>query len=139
MQSSTKLLDEKAREQYSAEDLLKMDTTFPYTITLTQSTPLIWAWGWCAKDQATLDDNMGKMSATFTLNGQELAMDRFLKMDYDSSDRQKCRAYLLGLMDWQGGANHAITTATITTPLNDGKVDFLPGYQIFDYAVYVKP
>jgi C-terminal processing protease CtpA/Prc len=139
VQSSTKLLDEKAREQYSTEDLLKMDTTFPYTITLTQSTPLIWAWGWCAKDQATLDDNLGKMKATFTLNGQDIAMDSFLKMDYDSSDGQKCRAYLLGLTDWQGGENHAITTATITAPLNDGKVDFLPGYQIFDYAVYVKP
>jgi C-terminal processing protease CtpA/Prc len=139
VQSSIKLLDEKAREQYSAEDLLKMDTTFPYTITLTKSAPLIWAWGWCAKDQLTLDDNMGKMKAAFTLNGQELAMDNFLKLDYDSSDGQKCRAYLLGLTDWQGGENHAITTVTITALLNDGKVDYLPGYQIFDYAVYVKP
>ena len=66
-------------------------------------------------------------------------MDNFLKLDYDSSDGQKCRAYLLGLTDWQGGENHAITTATITAALNDGKYDFLPGYQIFDYAVYVKP
>jgi len=139
VQSSTKFLDEKAREQYSAEDLLKMDAIFPYTITLTKSTPLIWAWGWCAKDQATLDDNMGKMQAAFMLNGQDIAMDNFLKLDYDSSDGQKCRAYLLGLTDWQGGENHAITTTTITAPLNDGKVDFLPGYQIFDYAVYVKP
>jgi C-terminal processing protease CtpA/Prc len=139
VQSSTKLLDEKAREQYSAEDLLKMDTTFPYTITLSKSTPLIWAWGWCAKDQATLDDNLGKMKATFELNGQDIGMDNFLKLDYDSSDGQKCRAYLLGLTDWQGGENHAVTTATITAALNDGKYDFLPGYQIFDYAVYVKP
>ena len=139
VQSSTKLLDEKAREQYSAEDLLKMDTTFPYIITLSKSTPLIWAWGWCAKDQATLDDNLGKMKATFELNGQDIGMDNFLKLDYDSSDGQKCRAYLLGLTDWQGGENHAVTTVTITAALNDGKYDFLPGYQIFDYAVYVKP
>jgi len=137
--SSAKLLDEKAREQYSTEDLLKMDTTFPYTITLTKSTSLIWAWGWCAKDQATLDDNMGKMTATFELNGQEIAIDKFLKLDYDSSDGQRCRAYLLGLTDWQGGENHAITTVTITAALNDGKYDFLPGYQILDYAVYVRP
>jgi len=139
VQSSTKLLDEKAREQYSAEDLLKMDTLFPYTITLSKSTPLIWSWGWCAKDQATLDDNLGKMKATFELNGQDIGMDNFLKLDYDSSDGQKCRAYLLGLTDWQGGENHAVTTVTITAALNDGKYDFLPGYQIFDYAVYVKP
>jgi len=139
VQSSTKLLDEKAREQYSAEDLLKMDATFLYTITLSKSTPLIWAWGWCAKDRATLDDNLGKMKATFKLNGQDIGMDSFLKLDYDSSDGQKCRAYLLGLTDWQGGENHAVTTVTITAALNDGKYDFLPGYQIFDYAVYVKP
>jgi C-terminal processing protease CtpA/Prc len=139
VQSSTKLLDEKAREQYSAEDLLKMDATFPYTITLSKSTPLIWAWGWCAKDQATLNDNLGKMKATFELNGQDIGMDSFLKLDYDSSDGQKCRAYLLGLTDWQGGENHAVTTVTITAALKDGKYDFLPGYQIFDYAVYVKP
>ena len=43
---------------------------FAYTITLSKSTPLIWAWGWCAKDQAALDDNLGKMKATFKLNGQ---------------------------------------------------------------------
>jgi len=48
--SGAKLLDEKAREQYSTEDLLKMDTTFPNTITLSESTALIWAWGWCAAD-----------------------------------------------------------------------------------------
>jgi len=139
VQGSTKFLDEKAREQYTTEDMLEMDTTFPYTITLSKSTPLIWAWGWCAKDLATLDDNLGKMKATFELNGQEIAIDKFLKLDYDSSDGQRCRAYLLGLTDWQGGENHAITTVTIIAPLNDGKYDFLPGYQILDYAVYVRP
>ncbi len=139
MQSRTKFLDEKAREQYSTEDMLEMDITFPYTITLSQSTPLIWAWGWCAQDQATLDDNLGKMEVTFTLNGQDVAVNNFMRLDYDSSDGQKCIAYLLGLTDWQGGENHAITTVTITAPLNDGKYDFLPGYQIMDYAVYVKP
>jgi C-terminal processing protease CtpA/Prc len=137
--SGTSLLDEKAREQYSTADLLKMDTTFPYTITLSKSTTLVWAWGWCAKDQATLDDNLGKMKVKFTLNGQEIALDSFLKLDYDSSDGQKCRVYALGLTDWKGGENHAITTVTITAPLNDGTYDFPAGYQIFDYSIYVKP
>ncbi|MDP2976553.1 MAG: S41 family peptidase [Anaerolineales bacterium] len=137
--SGAKLLDEKAREQYSTEDLLEMDTTFPYTITLSESATLVWAWGWCAADQATLDDNLGKMKVKFTLNGQEIATDGFLKLDYDSSDGQKCRVYALGLTDWKGGENHAITTVTITAPLNDGKYDFPAGYQIFEYTVYVKP
>jgi C-terminal processing protease CtpA/Prc len=137
--SSAKFLDEKAREEYTSEDMLRMDTTFAYTIALAKSAPLIWAWGWCAKDQATLDDNLGKMEVVYTLNGQEIAPESFLKLDYDASDGQRCTAYLLGLTDWQGGENHAIATITITAPLNDGKYDFLPGYQIFDYAVYVKP
>jgi len=79
------------------------------------------------------------MIVKFALNGQEIATDGFLKLDYDSSDGQKCRVYALGLTDWKGGENHAITTATITSPLNDGKYDFPAGYQIFEYTVYVKP
>ncbi len=137
--SSAYLLEQKAREEYTTEDLLGMDKTFPFTIPLSRSETLLWVWGWCAKDQATLDNNLGKLKVTYTLNGQDVPADQFLRLDYDSSDGQKCIAYVLGLKDWKGGEHKLITTVNFTSPLNDGVYDFPVGYQIFEYTVYMKP
>ncbi|MDI6770509.1 MAG: S41 family peptidase [Anaerolineales bacterium] len=137
--NSAKMFEEKAREEYETADYLEVDRTFPFTIVLSSSETLIWAWGWCAADQARLDDNLGKMAVAFTLNGQDIPKKQFLKLDYDSSDGQRCTAYLLGLKDWKGGENHAVTTANFVEALNDGVNDFPVGYQTFEYTVYVKP
>ncbi len=137
--NSAKMFEDKAREELEAADYLEVDRTFPFTIVLSSSETLIWAWGWCAVDQARLDDNLGKMAVAFTLNGQDIPKERFLKLDYDASDGQRCTAYLLGLKDWKGGENHAVTTVNIVEALNDGVYDFPVGYQIFEYTVYVKP
>jgi len=137
--SSAYLLEQKAREEYSTEELLGMDKTFPYTISLSRSETLLWAWGWCAKEQTTLDDNLGKLDVTYSLNGEDVPVNQFMRLDYDSSDGQKCTAYVLGLKDWRGGENKVITTVNFTAPLSDGSYEFPAGYQVFEYSVYVKP
>ena len=137
--STAKQFEDLAREKYVNADYLKVPNTFTFTIPLSKSQTLLWAWGWCAKDQATLDDNLGKMKATFTLNGQDVPIDKFLRMDYDSSDGQKCTAYLLGIKDWAGGQHKAVTTLNFTAPLNDGTYAFPVGQQVFEYNIYVKP
>ncbi len=136
--SSGKQFEQEARKQYTAQDLLQMDRTFPYIISLSESQPLLWVWGWCSKDQATLEENLGKIQVTFTLNGQPMSLDSFAKLDYDSSGK-KCRVYVVGVTDWKGGESHAITKVTFTAPINDGTYDYTSGFQIYDYAVYVKP
>jgi len=75
----------------------------------------------------------------FVLNGQSIPLDQFLKLDYDSQDGQKCTAYLAAVNDWAGGQHQAVTTLTITAPLNDGTYDFPAGQQVFEYNIYVKP
>jgi C-terminal processing protease CtpA/Prc len=132
-------LEEKARESYSNEDLAQLDVTFPYTISLNKSQPLLWAWGWCAKDEATLTENFSKIKLLFSMNGAEVGLDQFASMDYPSDDGQACRAYFAQVTDWSGGENHLVTTLTFTGPINDGTFSFPAGQQIFDYAVYVKP
>lgn len=137
--SSAKQFEEKAREEYVTADYLEVPKNFTFTITLSKSETLLWAWGWCAADQATLDDNLGKMDIEFTLNGQDVPLEQFLKLDYDSQDGQKCTAYLAAVKDWAGGQHLAVTTLTFTAPLNDGVFDFPAGQQVFEYNIYVKP
>ena len=136
--SAMKQLEEKARETYADSDYLDVNKTFTFTIPLIKSQDLLWAWGWCAKDAATLKDNLGKMDVEFSLNGEDVPADQFLKLDYPNAGQQ-CTAYLLGVTDWTAGEHHLVTTLTFKSKLNDGKYDFAPGTQTFNYNVYVKP
>jgi C-terminal processing protease CtpA/Prc len=137
--SSLKQFEEKAREEYTTADYLEVPKNFTFTIALSKSETLLWAWGWCAADQATLDDNLSKMDLKFTLNDQDVPLDQFLRLDYDSQDGQKCTAYLAGVKNWAAGQHLAVTTLTFKQPLNDGVYDFPVGQQIFEYNIYVKP
>lgn len=138
--SSASPFESLAREQYTNQDMLTVPKTFTYTIALSQSQPLLWAWGWCAKDQATLTDNLNKIQLAFTLNGQAVDPGKFFKITGPSSTgSQQCQTYVLGLTDWSSGQNEAVTTATFTAPLNDGTNDYPAGKQVFDYTIYVQP
>ena len=131
-------LEEKARENYTAEDLAKMDVTIPYTIVLGKPQTLLWAWGWCAADDAMLEENLSKIKLAFSLNGEDVALEQFASLDYDANG-QSCRAYFAQVTDWSGGEHHLVTTLTFTGPVDDGTAQYPAGKQVFDYAVYVKP
>jgi C-terminal processing protease CtpA/Prc len=131
-------LEQLAHEQYSAEDLAQMDRTFTYTIALNKSADLLWVWGWCAKDQNTLEQNLKNIQLAFSLAENDVPLDQFQKLDYDASG-QVCTAYITVLSDWQAGENHLSTTVTFTARINDGMADYPAGKQVFDYVVYVKP
>lgn len=131
-------LEALAKENYTSDQLSKMDSTFPYTIVLSQSRTLLWEWGWCAKDQATLDQNFAHIKLAFSLAGKNLPINQFQQFDGPSSGMQ-CRTYVTALSDWQGGENHLSTTVTFTAKINDGTSDYPAGQQVFDYTVYVQP
>jgi len=138
LNSNAQQLEQLAKEKYSDDELVKTDRTFTYTISLNKSQDLLWAWGWCAKDQSTLDQNLQNIQIVFSLAGNDVPLDQFQKLNYDSSG-QKCTAYITVLSDWQGGENHLSTTVIFKTQINDGTADYLAGKQVFDYVVYVKP
>jgi C-terminal processing protease CtpA/Prc len=136
--SSADQFEGKAREDYAPADYLLVPNDFTFTVPLSESDTLLWAWGWCAADQATLDDNLSKMDLKFTLNGEDIPLEKFLRLDYDS-DGQMCTAYLAGVKDWAGGQHLAVTTLTFMEPLNDGVYDYPAGQQVFEYNIFVKP
>jgi len=138
LNSGAKQLEELAQEQYGADELVRMDRTFTYTIPLNQSRDLLWAWSWCAINQNTLEQNLKNIQLDFSLAGDDIPLDQFQRLDYDSGS-QKCTAFITMLSDWQAGENHLSTTVTFTAQINDGMADYPAGKQIFDYAVYVKP
>jgi C-terminal processing protease CtpA/Prc len=138
--SSAKEFTQLAREQYTNQDMLKVPGTFTYTITLSQSQPLLWDWVWCAKDPATLSNNLGKIKLSFSLNDAPVGLDKFYKTDFtESQSGQACTAYVAALTNWQAGENHAVTTAEFTVPVNDGASDYPAGKQVFDYKIFVAP
>jgi C-terminal processing protease CtpA/Prc len=130
--------EDLAREGYSPELLLEMDKTFNYTIELAESEDIAWIWGWCAGDEATLEDNLAKIRLSYSLNGKDVPAENFFPFDYESGGQQ-CRAFVAGVTDWAPGEHHAVSTVEFTEALNDGTYDFPAGTQTFDYAVYIRP
>jgi C-terminal processing protease CtpA/Prc len=132
-------LEEKAREQYDEAALVKMDSTFPYTIVLGKSEPLFWVWGWCAQDEETLSENFKTIQLSFDLNGQDVPLDQFAVNAYPTNDGQYCQVYFVQVTDFSGGEHSLVTTVTFTGPVNDGETTYPAGKQVFDYTVFVKP
>jgi C-terminal processing protease CtpA/Prc len=134
---SAKQLEELAREQYGAEEL-SQPGTFDYTITLSESEPLLWAWGWCAASQENLDQNYEHIGIQFKLGDKEIPQEEFYKLEYENGG-QFCRVFVGALSDWLAGEHHLNTTVTFDAPINDGSADYPAGTQVFNYSVYVKP
>jgi C-terminal processing protease CtpA/Prc len=130
-------LENKASENYSQADLAQMDRTFAFTINLTASEPLGWAWGWCATSQAILDDNFRHIQVNFKLNDKDVPLSAFITQDNQSGGNY-CRSYYAGVTDFPQGATKLITTITFDAPINDGMADYKAGRQIFEYTVTIK-
>lgn len=132
-------LEEKARETYSEADLTQVGLSLPYTIVLGKSEPLLWAWGWCAADEETLQANLAKIKLDFSVNGEPVDLEKFASLDYTSESGLACFAYFAQVTDWSGGEHHLLTNVTFSGPINDGATAYPVGKQTFDYAVYIKP
>ncbi len=136
--AGAKQLEALANEKYTNAQMAKIDSVLSYTIPLTKSETLLWAWGWCAKDQATLDENLKKIKLDFQIESVAISLDKFVKKQ-GSSGGQACITYIGALADWKGGENHLSTKVTYTAPINDGSTDYQAGTQTFEYTVIVQP
>jgi hypothetical protein len=136
LSSGTALLEDKAREKYTAADLAKPGT-FTYTIPLSASETLGWVYSWCAKDAATLNQNFKNIQLKFTLDGTDVTQQMYTA-DV-SSGGQECRLVFTVLSQWPAGEHHLTTTATFTARINDGTADYAAGDYKMDYTVFVKP
>lgn len=137
--SGVDFLEDKAREKPSPEDFAKPGVV-TYTVPLNRpEKSIVWAYGWCATDQSTLEDNFQHIQLAFVLDGQEIAHDLLSTYNYQTRDGLACRLVYAILQNWPAGEHHLRVTATFTAPINDGQDDYPAGDYILEYNVFVKP
>ncbi len=135
--SGARFLEDAAREQYQPSQFSAPGTT-TFNVPLEKSETLIWAYAWCAVDQATLEENLSHITLRFELDGKPASTGRMFTYDMQSNGRQ-CRLTYTALTNWPGGEHHLITTATFKTPVNDGTTEYEAGNYVLEYAVFIKP
>lgn len=135
--SGAKFLEDFAREQPDAAAFAQPGTV-SYVVVLTGKQTALWAYAWCAADEATMKANFANIELKFEMNGAEIPADSFAVFETENNGNY-CRLVYAALSSWSGGEHHLTTTATFTSKINDGMGDYEPGDYVLDYAVYVKP
>jgi C-terminal processing protease CtpA/Prc len=135
--SGAAFLEDLARESYEASTFSKPGVV-NYTVPLTDSEPVIWAYVWCAKDADTLAKNFENIQLKFTLDEKEVPAKDFAVYELESGG-QTCRLVYTALSGWAAGEHHIVTTARFISNINDGAADYEAGDYILDYKVYMKP
>jgi C-terminal processing protease CtpA/Prc len=130
-------LEGLARETHDSAEYAQPGT-LAFTIPLEKSATAVWAYAWCAQDDALLEQNLENITLTFILDGETVPLDQMAVFDTESNGKS-CRLYYTALSDWPVGEHHLSTTATFTSAINDGLADFEAGDYILDYTVYVEP
>ncbi|MCE7861512.1 MAG: hypothetical protein DYG86_17230 [Chloroflexi bacterium CFX2] len=133
--SAAAFLEDKAREQYSPEEV-SQPGVFAYTIPLAKSETLIWGYFWCTTTQEILDQNFSQIEVNFELNDESVPLDKFVIADLPSGATQ-CRVIYTALSDWKSGEHHLTTSATFKTPINDGMSEYPAGDYVSEYSVFV--
>lgn len=137
LSSGEKFLEDLASEKYQVNDFAAPGT-LTYTIPLLKEEGLIWIYAWCTSSKDILDQNLKNIEVKFTLNGDDVDLDKLRQEDLET-DTQWCKLYYTSLSEWTPGEHHLTTTATFTAPINDGMADYEAGDYVLDYTVYVKP
>ncbi|MBE0680484.1 MAG: peptidase S41 [Anaerolineales bacterium] len=135
--SGKRFLEDLAREEYDSAEFA-VPGTLTYTVPLQKEETLIWMYAWCASTKEVLDQNFENIEVKFSLDGKDVALDKFKQEDLENSG-QWCRLYYTALSKWPAGEHKIKITATFTASINDGTADYEAGDYILDYNVYVKP
>ena len=130
-------LEDKAAEQYQPSDFAKPGT-LTYTVSLSSTDQVLWAYGWCTTTTDILNTNLKSIQLKFMLDGQNIPVSDFATLD-GPQNGQQCHESYVALSNWPVGQHHIITTATFTSKINDGTSDYAPGDYVLDYTVNVQP
>jgi hypothetical protein len=110
---------------------------YSYEIQLTESTPLVWSYGWCTTTQAILEENFSHINLEFTINGTAVSSGSFAVTEYERSDGGRCREHAALVNDWPPGQHIIESRITFTQDINDGWDIYPAGTHIFKYLVTV--
>lgn len=126
-----------AKEQYSDADYAKPGT-LTYTVTITDDLPVYFTYGWCAKDDTTLQNNLQHITVKLYFNDTELGKDVIQNLTYKTADNMSCADYGVLTSEWTDGQYKLKAVATFDQRINDGISDYSAGDYIFDYNITVK-
>jgi len=107
--------------------------TFKYTAAIFAGIPYGLVGGWCAKDQATLEENWKKMSYTATLNGQNLDLSKVPQYDRQRGT-QACRLWDLNATPPEG-QHKLVIKLNFSGDTNDGAGTYAAGDYITEYTI----
>ena len=110
-----------------------------YEIQLTESTPLVWSYGWCTTTQEILVENFSHIDLDFTVNGTTASSGSFVVNEYERSDGGRCREHAALIVDWPVGTHQLETRITFTQALNDGWDIYPAGTHTYKYIVTIQP
>lgn len=130
-------LEELAQERYTEEDLAKPGT-LTYTVTITDDAPTYLTYGWCAVDEATLQQNFEHIAVKMYFNEEELGDEVVHALQYKSPDGMPCLAFGVLMSDWSDGEYKLEAVATFDQKINDGMADYEPGDYSSVYNIVVK-
>jgi hypothetical protein len=137
-QAQTEWLEDFAQENYEDTVLSLAGETYTFTVPLNTSRKVMWVYAWCTADQESFEDNWSKIELDFSLNGENVPLEDFAKLEGVFNDNH-CRAYYTVLSDWAVGEHIVKTEITFTDSLNDGiaEEDFPAGTHVYEYHVYI--
>ncbi len=116
------------------------DSTMPgtqsRTATVQSSQTYSWPATWCAKDAATLAQNLQSISVTFVVNGAPVNANQVTKIPQRSGPNGlSCADFFVLLSNWQPGQLSLTKTMTLKAPVFDGVSVYSPGDYVYQYTV----
>jgi len=117
---------------YTVPGSLVFNAAFPSSQTIYLN------YGWCAKDLATLQQNLQHISTYFSFNGQQIPMEYVNTISTESSDGLQCSNTGLLLSGWAPGTYQFQVKASFDSQINDGSADYPAGDYISEYTVTVQ-
>lgn len=130
-------LEEFARETYSVGP--NPGETQTYSVELTPADQGVWAYGWCAADQLTTEQNFENIQLQFVLNGTPLTEDQLAIYSYAPDATMYCTLVYALASAFPAGQHSLQIVATFTNTINDGTEDYPAGVMTYQYDVYVAP
>ena len=134
-EAGTTWLQDLAPESYELTS--QAGESYTYTIQLDRSQEVMWVYGWCTVTQEQLAQNWDNISLVFTLDGEAVPLDNFVRLEGNFGELE-CRMNYALLADWPPGEHMLTTEVTFATAINDGLDDFPAGTHSYDFRVHVE-
>lgn len=129
-------LEALAKEQYTEQDFAKPGT-LTFTVNITDDQPTYFSYGWCAVDDATLQNNFQHIEVSLYFNDDKLGKDVVHTLSFTSANNLHCADFGVLMSDWSNGEYKLKAVATFNDKINDGMADYAAGDYVFEYNVTV--